>query len=58
MRQCRKIGEHVRNRGKAAPETEENQHREKQLQSGQAPTWSNGWIEDQPRLIQGESGQT
>jgi hypothetical protein len=44
-----KIGEHAGNRGKAAPEIEENQHREKklqsgqtvaeQLESGQAPTW-------------------
>jgi hypothetical protein len=67
-KQRQKIGEHARNRGKAVLEIEENQHREKklqsgqtvaeQLESGQASTWSNGWIEDQPRLSQGESGQT
>jgi hypothetical protein len=67
-KQSRKIGEHTGNREKAAPKIEENQRQEKQLESGkivaeqlesgQAPTWSNSWIEDQPGLSQGESAQT
>jgi hypothetical protein len=61
----RKIGERTGNKGKVTPKKEEKQCREKQLQcgqtaaeqleSGQAPTWSNGWIEDQPILSQEES---
>jgi hypothetical protein len=67
-KQHRKIRERARNKGKAAPETEENPRREKKLQSGkivvekleigQAPTWRNIWIKDQLRLSQGESKHT
>jgi hypothetical protein len=47
-RQCRKIGERTRNRGKEVPKKEENQCREKQLQSGKL-LWSS-WKVDKRRL--------
>jgi hypothetical protein len=55
LKQRRKIG--------SASELEEKQLQcgqtvVEQLESGQAPTRRNGWIEDQSRLSQGESGKT
>jgi hypothetical protein len=57
-RKKRKIN--ARNKGKLHREKklESGKTTVEQLESGQVKTWRNGWIKDQSRRSQGESGKT